>query len=503
MLLEHVQLDQPLPVAQRARVMRWKQEREGSNRPVANENWREWLQTRFPTYVTAGFAPRHVHLWEWLTALQPGTAPAARIDIWPRGGAKSSSAELGCAWVCERRTRTFVLYVCSTQDQADVHIGTIATLLETLGVRRALNVYGHSKGWRRQQLRTDTGFNVAGLGLDVAARGIKLDQYRPDLVIFDDVDAREDSEVIVNKKKRSITQTVLPAGAPDCAVLFIQNLVHKDSVAAQLVDGRANFLLHRAPPIVESAATDLKYEPETQADGTIRYRVTDGVATWEGQDLGTIEKQLNDWGPTAFNREAQHGVHEVAGALWTREMIERTRVRPDQMPRLVRKVVGVDPPGGATECGLINAGLGENGHLYVYADHSRKGSPGVWGRLAVQTYLDDEADRILGEKNFGGDMVEHTIRTVRDDDDRPIGQHVSYKNVTASRGKLVRAEPVQALWESGQGHIVGSLPFLEDEMCSYVPGMPSPNRLDAMVWCAIELFPALSVQVATVRRLAI
>lgn len=178
-------------------------------------------------------------------------------------------------------------------------------------------------------------------------------------------------------------------------------------------------------------------------------------------------------------------MEDAPGALWTRELIERTRVT--RMPELLRVVVGVDPPGGATECGIVTAGRGVDGDLYVFADHSLQAGPAQWGSAVVSAYLQSRADRVLGEKNFGGDMVEHTIRTVRDGQDKAVGQRVAYANVTASRGKQVRAEPVAALWEQGHAHIVGSWPQLEDECCTWQPGMPSPNRMDAMVWAASEL----------------
>jgi len=144
---------------------------------------------------------------------------------------------------------------------------------------------------------------------------------------------------------------------------------------------------------------------------------------------------------------------------------------------------GVDPPGGIVECGIVAAGLGEDGHAYLLGDSSLLGSPETWSREVIATYNRHQADRILGEKNFGGDMVEHTIRTADD------GDRVSYRNVSASRGKAVRAEPVAAQYERGKVHHVGTFPHLEDEMCSWVPGqgMNSPNRLDAAVWALTDL----------------
>jgi phage terminase large subunit-like protein len=98
---------------------------------------------------------------------------------------------------------------------------------------------------------------------------------------------------------------------------------------------------------------------------------------------------------------------------------------------------------------------------------------------AVQAYNEFQADRIVGEVNNGGDLVEVNIRTV--------GPKVAYKAVHASRGKLIRAEPVAALYEQGKVHHVGFMPELEDQMCEWVPGESSPDRMDAHVWAVTEL----------------
>jgi hypothetical protein len=174
---------------------------------------------------------------------------------------------------------------------------------------------------------------------------------------------------------------------------------------------------------------------------------------------------------------------EAPGALWTRAMLEYLRVSPSQVPDLKRLVIGVDPPGGAVECGSVAAGLGVDGHAYVLEDASLLAGPGEWGKTVVEVYHRREADRVLGEKNYGGDMVEHTVRTA------PGGKDVSYRNVTATRGKAVRAEPIAAQYEHGKVHHVGRFPHLEDEQCNFEPGVsgPSPNRLDALVWALTEL----------------
>jgi len=164
-------------------------------------------------------------------------------------------------------------------------------------------------------------------------------------------------------------------------------------------------------------------------------------------------------------------------------------------PELRRVVVGVDPSGtkGASDTGdtvgIVVAGLGVDGTGYVLADRSCKLSPDGWGRRAVEAYREFKGDRIVAEKNFGGAMVEHVIRTVDRD--------VAYKEVTASRGKAARAEPVAALYEQGRVKHVGVHTELEDEMCSMTAngfaGDGSPDRLDAAVWALTELMVTATV----------
>lgn len=169
------------------------------------------------------------------------------------------------------------------------------------------------------------------------------------------------------------------------------------------------------------------------------------------------------------------------GALWHRADVDEGRV--SEYPELRRIVVAVDPAVSNTEdsdeTGIVVAGVARNGHAYVLDDMSLKGSPNEWGMQAVAGLHKYKADRIVAENNNGGDMVEHTIRTVN--------SNAPYKAVHASRGKVIRAEPVAALYEQGKVHHVGSFPSLEDQLCQWEPGMSSPDRLDALVWALTDL----------------
>lgn len=176
---------------------------------------------------------------------------------------------------------------------------------------------------------------------------------------------------------------------------------------------------------------------------------------------------------------------EVPGALWNREKMIDPYRRPIA-PELVRIVVAVDPATTNTElsdeAGIMVGGIDAEGHGYLLKDATKRDSPRGWARTAVNLYLDLKADRIVAETNNGGEMVGITLETVLEE-----GEHISYKSVTATRGKIVRAEPIAALYEKGMIHHVGEFAEAEEELCSYVAGNKSPNRLDAIVWLFWEL----------------
>lgn len=461
--------------------------------------WREWLHRYFPRHTSAPFAERHIRYWEWLSSLQPGVKPPARVEVWPRGGGKSTTTEAGCAYVGSQPEpqKRFVLYVSGTQEQADKHVSAVSSMLLAVGMKPARDTLGRQQGWRLQMIRCANGFSIVSMGIDSAMRGAKLDDQRPDLIIFDDVDERHESEASVKKKIETITESIIPTGSKDVAIVFVQNKIHSGSIVSMLCDDKVDFLHDREPAVVEPAVVGLEWEQRIQDDGRVRYVITAGTATWAGQPLETCESQLNDWGPRAFLREAQHEVDEVEGGIWTRETdIDPFRVQayPQDMERIV---VGVDPntTGGADSAGIVIAGIShliydanlktfrltDTEHAYVLEDMTTDGGPKVWAEMAVTAYHKWRADALIAESNNGGEMVRMTIGTI------PNAPTVEL--VWASKGKITRAEPVQKLYADGRVHHVGRFNELEKELCTWRPNarMESPGRLDALVWAITDL----------------
>lgn len=189
---------------------------------------------------------------------------------------------------------------------------------------------------------------------------------------------------------------------------------------------------------------------------------------------------------TALGRQELMGemLDAREGALWSLDGLDRCRV--NEVPELVRVVVGVDPPAGPGGCGIVVAGLDADGVGYVLADASiENAAPETWAQAVATAHARYEADRVVAEVNNGGDMVAATLRAA--DLSLPI------KQVRASRGKSARAEPVSALYGTGRVRHLGSFPVLEDQMCGLMlgggyagPGQ-SPDHADALVWALTEL----------------
>lgn len=260
--------------------------------------------------------------------------------------------------------------------------------------------------------------------------------------------------------------------------------------APMLLDNDGDAVFIYTPPSLHTASRTKAKDPRHAAKLYAKAK-TDESGRWEAFHFSSYDNPhisedalaelTKDMTALAIQQEIDaEDIDDAPGALWTRALLEATRV--DRVPMLVRVVIGVDPPGGATECGIVAAGLDANGHGYVIDDASLRDTPGNWGKAVIDAYQRTRADRVVGEQNYGGDMVENTIRTADG------GLAISYASVHATRGKAVRAEPVAAQFEHGKAHLAGTFPLLENELCGWVPGSSrSPNRLDAMVWALTEL----------------
>jgi phage terminase large subunit-like protein len=225
-------------------------------------------------------------------------------------------------------------------------------------------------------------------------------------------------------------------------------------------------------------------------------------ATLDNKDnlaKSTVKQLYDRYSGTRLGRQELEGevLEDIPGALWRREDIDGTRIReaPEELERII---VAVDPAASSEERsdenGIVVVGYArdKDGYArgYVLEDASLRGTPQEWGRTAVRMYRKWQADKIVAEKNNGGEMVEHVIKTA--------DRSVPVKLVHASRGKVVRAEPISALYEQGRVHHVGRWDELEDQMCLFSvdnvrnSSTGSPDRVDALVWGLTELFDKIA-----------
>jgi len=254
-------------------------------------------------------------------------------------------------------------------------------------------------------------------------------------------------------------------------------------------DGNATFIY--TPPSLHSRSTSKANDPQHAAKlfkkaKELSKTQPERWATFHFSSMDNphisreaLDEITGDMTALAYRMEIlAEDIDEAPGALWTRKTLDDSRAL--SAPELSKIVVAVDPSVSTSgdAAGIIVAGLAGS-HGYILEDCTVQGSPLTWAMAAVAAYHKHQANLIVAEKNQGGEMVSLTIAQA--DKDVPV------KLVHASRGKVVRAEPVAAKYEKGMVHHVGSFPLLEDEMCLYLPGDPSPNRLDACVYAITEL----------------
>jgi hypothetical protein len=296
------------------------------------------------------------------------------------------------------------------------------------------------------------------------------------------------------KAKTAWNADTLRGDYADLLILDEFQLMNEDAWelvgAPMLLDNNGDAIFIYTPPSLHSRSASKANDPQHAAK-MFKAHEHDTDGRWEtchfsSMDNPTISREAlseisRDMTDLAYRMEIlAEDVDEAPGALWKRHTIEKHRLPDNAEYDLGRIVIGVDPTGSKAgdECGIVAAGRTGN-ELYVLADYSLHGSPQQWATAAVNAYHDLQADCIVAEKNYGGEMVEYTIHT--------IDQAVPVISVDAVRGKAVRAEPIAAIYEQGRAHHVGSFPTLEDEMCLWIPGDKSPNRMDAMVWSATNL----------------
>ena len=254
--------------------------------------------------------------------------------------------------------------------------------------------------------------------------------------------------------------------------------------------------------VITSTPRPIPVVKQLMADDDVVVTRTSTRANYRGLASDSIKRLQKRYGGTRRGLQELEGevLDDVPGALWTAGQLQAGRIKEAKIPALVRIVVAIDPQAGrpqadafdgpseggaksgkGRETGIVACGKGTDDRAYVLEDYSGDFLPSDWGTRALALYRRFQADRIVGEENNGGAMVEYTLRVIE--------KNIPYKIVHASRGKQTRAEPVATLYEQGLVSHVGHFADLESELTTHTFGKnePSPNRLDALVWCLQEL----------------
>lgn len=461
----------------------------------AADDWAGWIASVFAGYLWPPYATYHDAFWRWVWQIGAGEASRPFVAIWPRGFAKSTSVEVAIAMLAARKKRRYALYVCATQDQADTHVQNVAGMLESAAfarrfpatARRRVGKYGSSSGWRRNRLRTEDGFTLDAIGLDTAARGAKVDEDRPDLIIFDDVDELFDSPGTVEKKIATVTKSLLPARASHAAVLVAQNLIHPDGIVARLADGRADFLADRIVSGPYPAIAGLVTE---QRDG--KAVIVAGESTWPAKTLADLQTEMNDIGESAFRAEKQHEVDRFDGGIFSHVVFRHCL--PEDAPKTYDDVqVWVDPAVTDTDKSDSHGiqADGKRGEtVYRLYSWEARTSPEDALRRAILKARELGASCVGVETDQGGDTwqstYELTWRKMVDGREIPAEEPMILfrQDKAGSIGsKAQRAQQMLAAYERGEiVHVVtGTHETLERALRRYLLRKPF-DLVDAAFW---------------------
>lgn len=480
---------------------------------------RLWRYTLFETYLKEATgriippASHHEHLWDWMWDINRGDRPQPYVAIWGRGGAKSTNAELGTVALGATGRRRYALYVSRTQDRADDHVGSIASMLEARMFRtfypdhgdRAIGKYGTARGWRRNRVRTAGGLTVDALGLDTAARGAKVDEDRPDLIILDDIDRTHDSPTITGKIRDTLTKDILPAGSRDLAVIAIQNLIHPKSLFAELAnltEYPAEWLIDRIVSGPIPAIEGLTYTTTP----TGRHVIASGTPTWIGYDLDAAQGEIDTIGISAFLGEAQHEVQAPPGGIFDHIDMPALRTPIEALPPMVRIVVWVDPAVTKTDRSDAQAvqvdGLGDDGVVYRLHSWEERATPVEALTRGIRQALRWKAEKVGVETDQGGDtwksVWREAITSVLEDPDIPLTreerlfvQRLRFDEAKAGAGegpKVHRAQQMLTDYEVGGRirHLIGTHLTLEAALRRF-PRTAPLDLTDAAYWSWADL----------------
>lgn len=484
-------------------------------RPVEETEARtgpSWVREVFPGKASFEFGPHQLRLWDHAARITPGHCDIPPYEaIWPRGAGKTTTVELIVLWLLATQARKYIVICCSTLDKARDRIAAIRAGLESPEFRRryptvgepAVNDRNIARSWNNRLLITESNQVVQAVSLRSDNRGMNQGMedlnIRPDMLIFDDIDKQTDLMAATIGKEQRISKELLPIGGSDGLVWFaIQNLITDTGVFARLMRNEGPFghdrILDGPIPAIENLSYESYVVDMATADGNVvpvtRHRITGGTATWVGQDLAACQARIDDMGIQTFLHEMQHQMEDFEGALLRSEHFQYA---PDSFdPRkLGRKVVAVDPSGGAVENGIACVGMttgkvdGKAVRIFYVVDDATVGPNEGYEEPAVRLAAKHRC-AIVVEGNYGGDATVRALESAIADllRRKVIKYRPQVHKVTAVNSKRDRALPMVRAYKEGRVFHAGHFHRLQTEWTTWIPGETgdkSPNRLDAVV----------------------
>ena len=388
--------------------------------------WEVALKSLFPNTFKKGFSEAQIDYWNWVWSINPKDRPRPYVLILPRGGGKTTSCEVTPILLGADNVRKYCWYIQETQSQADKRVDTIAEKLESpemslhypLMSERWIGKFGNIGGWRRSFVRTSSNVVFEAVGLDRAARSSKIGDMRPDLIIIDDVDSKFDTDRAIQKKLDLLTHTLLPAAASNAVIIFVQNLVHYNSIASRLSDVRnTEFLQDRIisgpHPAMHEFETARVYDEDL---GRNVDKIVYGFPLWEGQGVEECQNYINTFGLTSFKTECQHEVENIGGSVWAK--IQFVHCEPEDVPDLEVGCVWCDPAVTDNDDSAANGiqadGLGIDGKIYRFLSHEEQDGPVETIKTAILWAVELGFDYVGIETDQGGDLWEITYDNIWD-----------------------------------------------------------------------------------------
>ena len=461
-----------------AAISRAELERLAAERLLKNRQDARGTLDGFAWYASRGIwkaSKCHRHIARKLEAVERGEIRRLMLFVPRQHGKSDLVSRYFSAWYLAKHPDQRVILACYGADLAhDLSRDARRYFMDAAGPLWGLKVSEESAAVSHWEIEGHAGsFHAAGAGGPITGHGAEIGIIDdPHKTMTDARNRHQTRNLFEAWYKPTFRTGVSPRGA--IIVIMTRYDAHDLAgwILADAETGGEGWEIVRLPA-------------QAEKDDPLERQI--GEPLWpEKYDTGALELIKADTRGYVWNAMYQQNPEaEVSGAMWTQAMLDDLRVAA--APEMKRIVVAVDPAVSSSatsdETGIIVAGVGVDGHGYIFSDRSGRFSPADWARRAVEALANHEGDCIVGEVNNGGDLVETNIRT--------IDRNVRYRKVTASRGKATRAEPVVSLYEQGRVHHVGRLDELEHQLTGMtMDGYEregSPDRLDAAVWAIWEL----------------